>query len=96
MLRCFLNLLFHFFYVRFGKSFGNDVFLKIVCDYKSVAVPYYLADKRVYEEFARFYVVGVFKHFGQKIFLHFLDGQMVITFLRFLVDFYFQSVQFVL
>lgn len=44
-MRGFLNLLFHFFYVRFGKSFGNDVFLKIVSDYKPVAVPDYLADK---------------------------------------------------
>lgn len=70
--------------------------MKIVSDYKPVAVPYYLVDKRVYEEFARFYVVGVFKHFGQKIFLYFLDGQMDITFLRFLIDFYVQSVQVVL
>ena len=71
--------------MRFGKSFGNDVFLKIVSDYKPVAVPDDFSDKSIYKQFTRIDVIRVFEGFGEKILFNIFYCDMGICFLRFSV-----------
>ena len=63
-MRGFLNLLFHFCYMRFIQFFGKYNPLKVIGNDEPVAVPDDFSDKSVYEEFSHFNVIRILKYFG--------------------------------